>query len=149
MNLRWLVVLLALGAGPAAASCDWEWLCNGEGRCKQMPVCDNVYEVPPPRPDSAPPTPPPLSMRPFKTAGHMTGLTCEHVMRQEKSGHWRWDEACFCEDPTKAKDASTPFANIVRCQPPWKDDKAATPAAAPPGGTSTASAGAMPTAAAK
>ena len=142
MRLRWLAVPFALVAGPAAASCDWEWLCNGEGACKQMPVCDNVYETPPPKPDRAPPTPPPLSMHPFKSAGHMTGLSCEHVMRQEKSGHWRWDEACFCEDAKKAKDPTTPFANIVRCEPPWKEDKASTssPAPAPSKPSATASA---------
>lgn len=144
MNVRWLAAFLALAAGPAAASCSWDWLCNGEGACKQMPVCDSVYETPPPRPQSSPPTPPPLAMRPFKIAGHMTGLTCEHVMRQSQSGHWSWTEACFCQDQTKAKDPTTPFANMVRCEPPWKDDKAA-PAAAPSGSapskaTATASA---------
>ena len=145
MNYRLLAALLALGAGPAAASCSWDWLCNGDGVCKQMPVCDSVYETPPPRPDSAPPTPPPLAMRPHKIAGHMTGLTCEHIMRQSKSGHWSWTEACFCQDPTKAKDPSTPFANIVRCEAPWKDDSAAVPAPTPSGSapskaTATASA---------
>jgi hypothetical protein len=63
---------------------------------------------------------PPLSMRPQRIAGHMQGLTCEHIMRQGKSGRWYWHEACFCADPTKAKDPSAPFANIVRCETPWK-----------------------------
>jgi hypothetical protein len=143
MNVRWLVAFLALNAGPAAASCSWEWLCNGEGVCKQMPICDTVYETPPPRPDTAPPAPPPLSMRPHAIAGNMQGLTCEHIMRQEKSGRWTWHEACFCSDPAKDKDSSTPFANIVRCTPPWKEDKAAAPATSAPG-TATASAGARP-----
>ena len=141
MKLRWLAAFLALGAGPAAATCSWDWLCNGEGVCKQMPICDTVYETPPPRPDTSPPAPPPLSMRPHAIAGNMQGLTCEHIMRQEKSGRWTWHEACFCSDPKKAKDDSTPFANIVRCTPPWKDDKGPT---SPPAGAATASAGAPP-----
>ena len=116
-----LVSAVALPAAlPAAANCSWEWLCNGDGACKQMPVCDSVYETPPPRPDSQPPAQPPLSMRPYKIAGTGVGmapstLTCEHIMRQGKSGRWYWNEACFCTDPTKARDPSSPFANIVRC----------------------------------
>ena len=104
----------------ASAACDWEWLCNGEGQCKLMPVCDSVYETPPPRPEGAqPPALPPLSMRPHKIAGAGVGstttLTCEHIMRKGKSGRWYWHEACFCTDPKKAKDPNAPFANIVKC----------------------------------
>lgn len=120
-NRLLLAAALALAAPAASADCSWEWLCNGDGTCKQMPVCDSVYEVPPPKPDMAPPAMPPLSMRPQRIAGHMQGLTCEHIMRQGKSGRWYWNEACFCTDPGKAKDPSAPFANIVRCDPPWKD----------------------------
>jgi hypothetical protein len=110
-------------AMPAAAACSWEWLCNGEGQCKHMPVCESVYETPPPRPEGAePPAMPPLAMRPFKIAGAGVGssttLTCEHIMRKGKSGRWYWHEACFCTDPGKAKDHSGPFANIVRCDNP-------------------------------
>jgi hypothetical protein len=119
---------LATIAAPAAASCGWEWLCNGEGNCKQMPVCDSVYETPPPRPDSAPPVVPPLAMRPHKITANMGGLTCEHIMRLTRSNRWVWSEACFCSDPEKTKDPSAPFANIVRCQTPWKEDNAQTPA---------------------
>jgi hypothetical protein len=121
MNRLWLAAALVLAAPAASASCNWEWLCNGEGTCKQMPVCDSVYEVAPPKPDSSPPSTPPLAMRPHAIPDDMRGLTCEHIMRQGKSGRWYWNEACFCSDPTKAKDPSTPFANIVRCEPPWKE----------------------------
>ena len=121
MNPRYLALAAALAAAtPAAAECTWEWLCNGEGACKQMPVCDSVYETPPPRPtDSQPPAIPPLSMRPHKIAGTnpVVGvtLTCEHIMRKGRSGRWYWHEACFCSDPRKTKDPTTPFSNIVRC----------------------------------
>lgn len=106
---------MALAATPACADCTWEWLCNGEGVCKHMPVCDSVFEIPPPRPDSQPPAMPPTSMRPHKIPAAMGALTCEHIMRQGKSGRWYWHEACFCSDPAKTRDPSAPFANIVRC----------------------------------
>ena len=122
MKIRFLApaaALLAFAALPAAASCSWDWLCNGEGACKFMPICDSINEVPPKMPDSQPPAQPPLSMRPHKIAGSGVGTTntlqCEHIMRKGKSGRWYWHEACFCTDPNKTKDPSTPFANIVRC----------------------------------
>lgn len=124
MKTRFLApaALLALASSlalPAAADCTWDWLCNGEGACKFMPICDNINEIPPARPESQPPAMPPLSMRPHRIAGQGIGasqtLTCEHIMRKGKSGRWYWHEACFCTDPTKTKDPSTPFANIVRC----------------------------------
>lgn len=115
-----LAAAWSLAALPAGAACTWEWLCNGEGQCKLMPVCETVYDVPPPRPEGAqPPAMPPTSMRPHKIAGGgpvgPSTLTCEHIMRQGKSGRWSWHEACFCTDPTKARDPSAPFAHIVRC----------------------------------
>ena len=122
MKIRFLApaaALLAFATLPAAASCSWDWLCNGEGACKFMPICDSINEVPPAMPESQPPAMPPLSMRPHRIAGTgiggMSTLTCEHIMRKGKSGRWYWHEACFCTDPNKAKDPSTPFANIVRC----------------------------------
>jgi hypothetical protein len=110
----------ALASLPAAAECTWEWLCNGDGNCKLMPVCDTVYDVPTPPPNSQPPAMPPLSMRPHRFPAQMGALTCEHIMRQGKSGRWYWNEACFCTDQRKAKDPSAPFANIVRCENPYK-----------------------------
>ncbi len=121
----------ALATPAAYASCGWEWMCNGEGSCKQMPVCDSVYEVPPPRPEEPAPTPPPMSIRPHETPREMSGLDCEEVMRRSPSGHWSWDQACFCADPLKARDPTTPFANIVRCEPPWKKEQRAAPAPRP------------------
>ncbi len=113
------LALLGLAGTPAHAACSWEWLCNGEGACKHMPVCDSVFEVPPPRPEARPPAVPPLSMRPFSIAGtNRTALTCEHIMRQGRSGRWYWHEACFCSDKSKNPDPSNPFSNIVRCDDP-------------------------------
>ena len=42
-------------------------------------------------------------------------LTCEHIMRRERSGRWYWTEACFCIDRERSKDKNPPFANIARC----------------------------------
>jgi hypothetical protein len=112
--------LLSLGL-PASASCTWEWLCNGEGTCKQMPICDSVYETAPDIPDMKVPNPPPLAMRPHAVSSSMSGLTCEHVMRKNHSGRWVWVEACYCTDATKTRDPSSPFANIVHCDTPWKE----------------------------
>ncbi len=128
MEKRLVLAVAALAAAlPVHADCRWEWLCSGDGACKQMPVCDTVYDVAPPRPESAPPTPPPLAMRPHKIASPMGTLSCEPVMRQSASGHWSWAEACFCSDEMKAPDPTRPFANIVRCETPWKEPSAAKP----------------------
>jgi hypothetical protein len=103
-------------ATSAGAACHWEWFCNGDGVCKQMPLCDSIYEKPPPKPDSQPPVPPPISVRPVRIPGAMGSLTCEHIMRQSPSGKWTWVETCYCSDPARAADTSAPFANIVRCE---------------------------------
>ena len=108
---------LLLAAGNASAVCHWEWLCNGEGGCRQMPVCETLNEVPPPKPDSAPPTPPP-SIRPQKIAGSMGVADCEYVQRQDATGQWQWEQACYCSDITKPRDAGGPMSNIVRCDAP-------------------------------
>lgn len=119
MTPRLVLAALALAgasSAPAGADCRWEWLCNGEGACKHMPVCDSVDERPPPRPESRPPVVPPLSMRPFRPAGQGRAETvCEHIMRQGRNGRWAWTQACYCVDREKNPDASYPFANIVRC----------------------------------
>jgi hypothetical protein len=120
MRISIAALAIALHAStPALAACSWTWLCNGEGACRQMPVCDSVYETPPPRPESRPPVAPPLTTRPFTlSATNRSALTCEHIMRQDASGRWSWEEACFCTDKSKNPDPSSPFGNIVRCDDP-------------------------------
>ena len=114
-------LLLSITALPAAAACTWEWLCNGDGACKHMPICDSVHETPPPRPEARPPIVPPLGMRPHTIAGQMGPLTCEHIMRKGKTGRWYWHEACYCTDARRNPDTKPPFANIVQCEKPWKE----------------------------
>ncbi|MGE0356166.1 MAG: hypothetical protein AB7P08_04555 [Burkholderiales bacterium] len=113
-----LALALACGAAaPAMAACAWEWLCNGEGTCRRMPVCDSVHETPPPRTGSLPPAP--LAMRPLRLAGSARGeLSCEHVLRLARDGRWTWREACYCADKSRNPDAARPFAHIVRCERP-------------------------------
>ena len=118
MKIRFLApaaALLAFAALPAAASCSWDWLCNGEGACKFMPICDSINEVPPKMPDSQPPAMPPIAMRPQKVPAPMGTLSCEHIMRQSTNGKWHWVEMCFCTDPSRSPDPTPPFAHIVRC----------------------------------
>ena len=112
--------VLGFAALPAGAYCHWEWFCNGEGACKQMPLCDSIYEKPPPKPDSQPPAMPPIAMRPYRMPGPMGALTCEHIMRQATNGKWQWAEICYCTDPSRSKDATPPFAHIVRCDAGYK-----------------------------
>lgn len=120
-TLRTGAACLGLAAAlPAMADCHWEWLCNGEGTCKQLPVCDTLYEYPPPPPDSKPPTPP-IAMRPYRMPPDRGGATCEYVLRQVREGKWEWDRACYCSDPSKTRDPDAPLANIVRCTPPYKE----------------------------
>ena len=103
-------------ASTANAACRWEWFCNGDGACKQMPLCESIYEKPPPKPDSQPPAMPPISMRPQKIPGPMGTLTCEHIMRQDTNGKWVWIEMCYCADASRSAEPTPPFAHIVRCQ---------------------------------
>ncbi len=108
-------------AGNAFAECHWEWLCNGDGGCKQMPVCESLYETPPPRPESAPPMPPPQSLRPQKIAGTLGKADCDYIMHKDANGQWHWDQACYCSDVRKPKDNGTPLANAIRCEDPMKN----------------------------
>jgi len=103
----------------AFAECHWEWLCNGDGACRLAPVCDSLYEKPGPAPEkSTPPTPPPQSLRPQKIAGTLGPADCDYVMRQDNKGTWHWDQACYCSDVRKPRDANGPLANMVRCDAP-------------------------------
>jgi hypothetical protein len=119
MNYRVISAIALIAAGNAYANCEWEWLCNGDGSCKQLPVCETLYDTPSPPPGGQPPTPP-ISMRPSKLPGNMGPAQCEYIMRQTKGGRWVWDEACFCSDSSKTRDPDAPLANIVRCTPPWE-----------------------------
>ena len=117
-SAKLLSLSFMLATGSAFAECHWEWLCNGTGGCQQTPVCDSLYEVPGPHPDTPPPEPPPKSLRPQKIAGTLGPADCDYVMHQDASGIWRWDKACYCSDARKPRDTGTPLANMVRCDAP-------------------------------
>ena len=119
-----LVVSLALAIaapalpGAASAACAWEWLCNGDGACRQAPVCGALDEVPGPRPDTPAPKPPPMGMRPQQPTAQKGGnVMCEQIMRQTAAGNWKWEQACYCGEDAKINGASAPMSNMVRCAP--------------------------------
>lgn len=59
-----LVAGLLLYAGAAFGACTWSWDCSGGvGSCRQIPLCENSFDVPPPRDPSIVPVPAP-SVRP-------------------------------------------------------------------------------------
>jgi len=115
-----VIALTIFASAPVFANCQWEWLCKGDGSaCKQVPVCDTLYDTPPPKPDSPAPAPP-IAIRPDTIASDLGTASCEHVMRQNKKGEWEWSRACYCSDPATSKDPNDPLANMVRCEAPWK-----------------------------
>src|SRR6516162_1041935 len=102
-----LVIAMSAPLVPATASavCVWEWLCNGDGACRQTPVCEALDEVPPPKPEVAAPKPPPMGMRPDWLPSQKGGnVVCEQLMRQTTAGNWKWEQACYCGDDSKARD---------------------------------------------
>lgn len=56
--MRWLVLAFAVVATPAGAACTWTWDCT-TGTCRQVSVCQNTLDIPPPRPPSIKPIPSP------------------------------------------------------------------------------------------
>ncbi len=81
----WAAMLACAAAVPALADCHWEWLCNGEGACKHMPVCDTLFDKAPPRPESTPPSPPPIRMRPHNLTGSRQERRSQHAARQHRA----------------------------------------------------------------
>jgi hypothetical protein len=64
----WLALVLAIGLGgfaPAHSNCVWKWDCtNGNGQCRQVPLCDSAIDLPPIKPAQIPPLAPP-TIRPI------------------------------------------------------------------------------------
>lgn len=99
-----------------ANSCVWEWLCDGRGTCKQMPVCESLHDKPGPKPELAPPKPPPMQVPPMEAALPEGVARCEWVMRQNaRTEAWRWVKACYCADNEKRQAGERPFSGIARC----------------------------------
>jgi hypothetical protein len=62
-----ILVAITLLPLPVDAACQWRWDCTGGvGACRQVPVCDNSFDVVPPRPPEVAPIPTP-SVRPVPT----------------------------------------------------------------------------------
>jgi hypothetical protein len=96
--------------------CVWDWLCDGRGQCKQMPVCDSLHDKPGPKPQVDPPKPPPLQVPPMEAALPEGVARCEWVLRQNaRTEAWRWVKACYCADNEKRIAGERPFSGIARC----------------------------------
>lgn len=100
---------------PAVADCKWEWLCDGRGQCRQVPVCESLYDIPPPKPEMETPKPPPMSVPPNEKAGDKGIARCEWIMRTEDGAAWSWQRACYCVDGTKRVANERPLSGLVRC----------------------------------
>ncbi len=89
--------LLALLLPVAAeARCIWEWVCNEDGDCSHVPICDSTIEIAPIEPPSIEPIVPP-SIEPIAPPRlPPIGTTeCVQVRRQDASGRWYWDTVCY------------------------------------------------------
>ena len=52
----------------AEAGCTWEFECDAWGNCRQVPLCDSAFDIPPPAPAAVAPIPPP-AVAPILTPG--------------------------------------------------------------------------------
>ena len=90
------VVGLSL-VGEAQAACQWEWVCNESGQCKNVPLCDStLLDIPPPQPPSIAPIAPP-SIRPIAppTLPPLGTSNCTQVQKQDGYGNWHWETVCY------------------------------------------------------
>jgi hypothetical protein len=78
----------------ANARCVWEWDC-ATGQCQQVPVCDNVLDLPPVRPPEVPPIPPP-SIKPLDPLVVPPPGTqaCRQVYLCNGFGQCQWEVVC-------------------------------------------------------
>jgi hypothetical protein len=88
------IVFIAVSWGSVQAACSWTWDCT-DGRCKQIPMCDHPYEIPPIQPLEAPPVPPP-SLKPlqpyvFAPPGKSA---CREAYLCNRNGQCRWKSVC-------------------------------------------------------
>jgi hypothetical protein len=105
-------------ASPAKPGpCKWEWLCDGQGNCRQSPICEKLSDDPGAPPAGEPPKPP-HALPPLEPTRANAQLQCEHVQRRHaKTGRWAWDQVCFCasKDAATIESPMTPLVGIKRC----------------------------------
>jgi hypothetical protein len=79
----------------AHAACQWEWVCNENGRCRNIPVCDSTLDIVPPQSPSIPPIAPP-SIRPIQppTLLPLGTSRCTQVQKRDAFGNWHWETVC-------------------------------------------------------
>jgi hypothetical protein len=60
LYLMLFLVLAFCYLSPSYAGCRWDWVCDNSGlNCRQVPLCDNAFDVVPPRPPEVRPIVPP------------------------------------------------------------------------------------------
>lgn len=96
-----LLILVALALtvfsiAPATASCRWEWVCDEDGDCAQVPLCERSFDIVPPQPPSIEPIVPP-SIRPIDrpTLPPIGATDCTQARRRDTFGRWYWDTVCY------------------------------------------------------
>jgi len=91
-----LIILVALLWVPssAIAGCVWKWDCS-TGQCRQVPICDNTFDVPPARPSEVPPMLPP-SIRPIQPPmlPPLGKTTCRQAYLCDGKGQCQWQTVC-------------------------------------------------------
>lgn len=77
------------------AECQWEWVCDEDGECAQRPICESMFDIPPPRPPSIEPIVPP-TVEPFKplTIPPIGTRDCRMVRLCDGFGNCRWKTVC-------------------------------------------------------
>ena len=89
-------LLVLLLPTPAGASCVWEWVCNDNGDCSRVAICDSTIEIAPLDPPSIEPIVPP-SIEPIAPprVPPVGTSECVQVRRQDALGKWYWDTVCY------------------------------------------------------
>jgi hypothetical protein len=89
------LLLVAATATTAAAACRWTWDCSDGSSCRQVPLCEGPFDIPPIQPLRIPPIPPP-SIRPIPTP-MMPPIgtdSCEPRYLCTDGGRCQWRTVC-------------------------------------------------------
>lgn len=88
------VLQLALAPVGASAACRWQWACNRDGVCQDVPICDSAIDLAPPHQPSIQPIEPPSIapiQRPVVPPIGTDHCAAQHVLGP---GGWHWETLC-------------------------------------------------------
>jgi hypothetical protein len=92
-----VMAILAVVTVPetALAACRWTWDCSGGYPCRQVPLCEGPFDIPPVQPPSISPIPPP-SIRPIPTpmVPPVGTDSCEPRYLCTAGGRCQWRTVC-------------------------------------------------------